>query len=237
MATALITGSAKRIGRALALDLAARGFNIIIHYNTSKEEALQTAEDIKQYGIRCSAIQADLTDSEQRNHLISTALTLYPDCNTLINNASLFLQDSFTTTTEAHFDEHIDIHVKTPYFLAQKFAKYCKKGNIINMIDSMITRNDSEHFSYLLSKKTLINLNEMLAKNLAPNIRVNCIAPNIIKEFCDEVAPKTKAELQQRTALNQLTSIEDVHKTIHYILDTHSITGQCFYLNSGEHLS
>lgn len=230
MTSVLITGSAKRVGKAIALHLAQQGHNIIIHYHSSEEEALQTANEVKNIGQRCSIIQANLDNPQERNQLISNTFSLYPDCNILINNASVFLKDSFINSTEALFDKHMNIHVKTPYFLSQQFAKHCTQGNIINMIDSMITRNTSEHFSYLLSKKALMELNNMLAKHLAPNIRVNCIAPNIIKEFSEEVAPETKQHTIEQTLLQTLTSMEDVNTMIDTIINTPTITGQCILL-------
>ena len=178
--SALITGGAKRIGKAIAVHLAESGFDIALHYNTSKKEALETAREIKGLGQKCLIFKCDFNKISNTLSLIKEVKKSFPSLNLLINNASIFKEGLLTNTDVNQFENHFNINLKTPFFLSRDFAKLCKRGHIINILDTNITRKHSKYFSYNLSKKMLHEFTKMAAVELAPNIRVNAVAPGPI---------------------------------------------------------
>lgn len=180
---ALITGSARRVGRALAFHLAAKhGYDIVAHYNSSPDEAIDLQEVIRKLpGKECILVQADLRDFESLEKMMKYAFSSMPHLNTLVNNASVFYEDSLRECSHENFDENFGIHVKAPTFLTQYFARVCKKGKIINVADTNVTRAQTRYFSYLLSKKSLVDLTLLAASEFHPeHICVNAVCPTQI---------------------------------------------------------
>src|SRR3989338_8191361 len=174
----LITGAAKRIGKSIALLLAVLGFDVAVYYNRSKKEALQTAGEIESYGVRCELFSCDLSSEKNVRPLVSAVLKKFPNLSLLINSASIFEKSSLTDSRA--FDRHFRVNFKTPYILSSEFAKICKQGQIINILDTHITQNKSAFAAYLLSKKSLADFTKLAAVEFAPHIRVNAIAPGLI---------------------------------------------------------
>ncbi len=233
--TALITGAANRLGRALALSLAHNGYDIIIHYNSSHKNAASLAEEICLIGKKAHLIQQSLSDKKSTDSLWQQASHAASDITLLINNASLFEKESFFETDEMLFIDHQNIHVNVPFFLSQSFARNDTKGNIINMIDSKITSNEGAYFAYLLSKKSMHNLNQMLAKELAPNIRVNAICPNSILPSEHWTQENIDAKNRQ-LPLQTTPEIKHITDAILHLIDNSALTGQTLYLDSGQQL-
>lgn len=237
--TALITGAATRLGRSIALFLAARGYDILIHYNRSEQEAQILAEQIAQTGQRAYLLQADLKGEKEAYALFDAALQQVVHIDVLINNASIFERIAFTDTDQALLDAHMNIHVHTPFFLSQAFAKQTftpkQHGNIINMLDTKITSNEGAYFAYLLSKKSFLALNQMLAKELAPHIRVNAICPGSILPS-EHWSEEDIARKNNSLPLQSTPSPEHINQTIHHILDNTALTGQQFFIDSGQQL-
>lgn len=187
---ALITGGARRLGRAISIFLAINGYDIAIHYNTSKEHALQTKNIIEKFCDRkCILIQADLTEFDSLNFLIEKTFQLIPHCNCIINNASVFYKNTLMNTSIEDFTNHYNLHIRAPLFLTQYFAKKCITiGNVINMIDVMVVKDSTKHFIYTMSKKSLLDLTKFTAVELFPKIKVNAIGPKMISNnFLDNV--------------------------------------------------
>ncbi|QLL66372.1 SDR family NAD(P)-dependent oxidoreductase [Anaplasma phagocytophilum str. Norway variant1] len=181
----LITGAANRIGRAIAVFLAARhGYDIAVHYNTSYEKALELQAAIREvYGKKCELFQADLRNFSALEALMKDVFAVLPHCNVLINNASVFYTDCLKECNIRDFEENFDIHVKSPVFLTQYFSKGCVHGGkVINIADARVTRTSTKYFSYLLTKKSLIDFTELAATELAPNICVNAICPTKVPD-------------------------------------------------------
>ena len=220
---ALVTGAGKRIGREIAIALEKAGWNVCTHYNTSKPDSK-------------ISVQADLNDFDDVKNLVNKASEkLGGEISLLINNASIFEKVGFLETSEDEFDRHMNLHVKAPYFLAQAFAKQTENGQIINIVDTFTKRNSKNYFAYLLSKKSLANLSDMLAFKLAPKILVNAIFPGAMRGFNENLDPeflkKRKAELPQQ----DFASPDDVIKTILFLADS-NLTGQKIYIDGGEQL-
>jgi len=234
--TALVTGGAKRIGRELALALAERNFSLAIHYHHSKKEVEDLLSEVRKLGVKASSFQADLSQEKEFTSLVPKVSKEFPDLNLLINNASVFQKASLRETSIELFNRQFDINFRAPYFLTRDFSKYCKKGQVINFLDTRITSNiRGDHFAYTLSKKALDNFTKMAAIALAPNIRVNGIAPGFL------LAPGKKSEnslepLIKNTPLERKPELRDLVRGVLFLVENESVTGQVLFINGGEHL-
>ena len=235
--TALITGASKRIGKAVAEFLAENGWNIIIHYNNSKLPATELKDllTLKYPGQKFRTIKANLSDSSEVTTLIPKIISEFGKFDLLINNASVFNRSIIKNTSNDLFESQLNVNLKAPFFLIRDFAKYCKKGNIINFVDTRITSNKSDFATYSLSKKALWELTKMAALEFAPEIRVNAIAPGVT------LPPTGKDEnyltnLAQNIAMKQPGGVAPILKSIDYILENNYLTGQLLFTDGGENL-
>lgn len=235
--TALVTGGAKRLGKAISLFLADQGYTIGLHYNGSRHEAQETAKKIERKGGQCFLVQADLDSQKQTLPIIRNVAKQHRDFNLLINNASIFEPSDLRSGSLDLLDRHWRVNCKAPYILSREFANICRRpgGQIINILDTHITQNTTQHFSYLLSKKSLASLTQMCAVELAPAIRVNAIAPGPI------LPPEGKSaahleRLAQRVPLRRKGELSEITSCVKFLLENTYITGQIIYNDGGEHL-
>jgi NAD(P)-dependent dehydrogenase (short-subunit alcohol dehydrogenase family) len=235
----LITGSAKRIGRSIALNLASEGWNIAVHYRGSAEDATNTVQEIIKAGGHAVALQADLSDINSLSPLVTSANNELGPLTALVNNASLFANDDLATLTPETWAAHMDTNLRAPLFLAQAFAKQLPadtQGNIINMIDQRVWRLTPRFLSYTSSKAGLWTLTQTLAQTLAPKVRVNGIGPGPTlsndRQSDADFQAQTDATLLQR----QITP-EEICAAIRFILAAPALTGQMIALDSGQHLA
>lgn len=233
--TALITGAAIRVGRGIAISLAEKGYNIALHYNTSKHEAEETAKTIRALGVECTLYKAELTETTSAKEMVAKVKQDFPSLNLLVNNASIFERISFKDTRESDFDRHMDINFKAPFFLTQAFAEMVEKGNIINLLDTYILFTNGGYFAYLLSKKALHELTRMAARELAPGIRVNAIAIGMT-ELNDNLDQSYISKRLKELPLHSEVSIEDITRTLHFLLEHKAMTGECIFVDYGGHL-
>src|SRR5438034_6266777 len=172
----LVTGAAKRLGRAIALDLAAHGWNIAIHYNGSEEDADSAAQAVRAFGAEAATLQCDLSKEAETATLVGRAVQELGPLTALINSASLFENDDWQTATRKTWDEHLEINLRAPLLLSQLFAKQLpdgERGNIINIIDQRVLKPTPQFLSYSVSKAGLYWLTTTLAQGMGPRIRVN----------------------------------------------------------------
>ena len=235
--TALITGASKRIGKSIAEHLAQYGWNVIIHYNRSAEEAIMLVQDLSSKYPRqlFSSVTANLGKSHEVLNLIPNIVEKRGPFDLLVNNASLFNRGYFADTDEALFDSQFNVNIKAPFFLMRDFANFCKKGNIINFVDTRITTNTSNFAAYSLSKKALWEATKMAALEFAPDIRVNAIAPGVT------LAPAEEGEaylqkLAQNIPMKRPGGVEPILNSIDYILKNDHLTGQLLFADGGENL-
>ena len=235
--TALITGASKRIGKAIAVYLAERGWNIIIHYNFSKRDAEHLIDALSgQYaGQNFSAVQADLSDVSQVASLIPKVVSELGEFDLLVNNASVFDKSYLAETSVELFDSQIDVNLKAPFVLIRDFANYCKQGNIVNFVDTRIKSNKSNFMAYSLSKKGLWDLTKMAALELAPEIRVNAIAPGATLAPADEDDDYLD-RVAAGTPMRKPGGVEPVLKCVDFILNNPNLTGQLLFADGGENL-
>lgn len=235
--TVLITGAAKRIGRAMALHLAARGWNIAIHYNSSEKEATELQEELKALfpDQRFEPFMANLFYAQEVETLVPRVLQTMQRLDLLINNASVFDKCSLADTGTDLWDQNMNINLKAPFILTRDFIKLSGKGIIINFVDTKISSNKSNYAAYTLSKKALWEMTRMTALEQGPHIRVNAIAPGLT------LAPEDKSEdylwkMAQGIAMKRPGGLHPVLKALDYILDNDYLTGQLLFCDGGENL-
>lgn len=233
---ALITGGAKRIGKAIALNLAGFGYDIAIHYNSSKAEAERTRAEIEKIGVSCSIFQCDLEKTDQAITLLNNAVGQFPNLNVLVNNASIFENIDFFDVTSDFFDKDFSINFKSPFFLTQTFARNVKEGLIVNFLDTRINRTATQHFVYNLSKKCLYHFTRMAAKKLAPGIRVNGICPGPILPPPDEDEGYLE-KIVKTVPMKKVGSTDNIVRAFNYLLENEYTTGECLFVDGGKHLN
>jgi NAD(P)-dependent dehydrogenase (short-subunit alcohol dehydrogenase family) len=235
--TALITGASKRIGRALTEHLAEKGWNVVVHYNSSSKGANALVEELeKKYpDQQFIAVQANLADPDEVAALIPKLAAGKINVDLLINNASVFNRGYLKDTSVELFDSQLDVNLKAPFFLIRDFANYFKTGNIINFVDTRITANASNFAAYSISKKALWELTKMAALEFAPDIRVNAIAPGVTLPPEDEDEDYLE-NLAQGIPMKKPGGVEPILKSLDYILENDHLTGQLLFADGGENL-
>ena len=234
----LITGAAKRIGRQLAVDLAAAGYDIAVHFNKSATDAEDVAASIRAMGRRAVLVQADLANADAAESLISSCFLQMGGLSALINNASIYEFDQIGEIGAESWQRHMDINLRAPVLLAQAFAAQLPqgaKGNIVNLIDGRVWKLNPLYFSYTVSKSALWTATRTLAQALAPNIRVNAIGPGPVlppKGMSTEEHTRDEAN----TLLRHGVSPAEISAAVSFILSQSGLTGQMIALDSGQHL-
>ena len=237
--TALITGSARRIGRVIALDLAAHGWRVAIHYRNSRDEAEALAGEIQRAGGAAVAVSANLANLGDVQSLIERCADALGTVTCLVNNASEFFLDTIGSVTPEGWDTHLDINLKAPVFLAQ--ALYANlpagvEGNVINIIDQRVWRPTPDFFSYTISKAGLWTATQTLAQAMAPRVRVNAIGPGPVLQSVHQTQADFAAETLT-TPLQRGPSLPEIAAAVRFILATPSMTGQMIALDGGQHLA
>lgn len=239
--TVLVTGAGARVGRATALALAAEGWTVGVHYNTSAEPAHDVVNHIMKGGGHAAAIQADLSDHNALAHLIPNAIAaLGQPLTALINNASTFVDDAVTDMTHAGWDHHMDANLRAPCFLAQAFANqlpdHVKHAAIVNIVDQRVKKPTPQFFSYGISKAGLAWATRTMAQALAPRIRVNAIGPGptLRNVRQDEASWDTQVNA---TLLQTGSPPEAIVGGIQYLLSATAVTGQILVVDGGQHLA
>ncbi|HMI51655.1 MAG TPA: SDR family oxidoreductase [Candidatus Saccharimonadales bacterium] len=233
---ALVTGSAKRLGRATALRLAEQGCSVAIHFNKSRTEAESTVAEIERLGGKAIAVQTDLTQVTGIRNLVQTTAHEFGRIDILVNSAANFLHASMTSTTEQIWDTALDTNLKAPFFLAQAAAPYLRRsrGSIVNFADIGGIMGWPGYISHSVSKAGVIMLTKTLAKELAPEIRVNAIAPGTITMPGDP--PEWESDYIQRAPLKRTGTPRDVTDTVLFLVQSAFITGQVLLVDGGRTL-
>ncbi len=232
---ALITGGGKRLGKAISVALALRGYDIAIHYNHSDNDAKETAELIRHKGKKAEIFQSNLSDMKQVRSLIPNVFEVFPECSILVNSASIFEDIAFSDVTEDIFDRDFNTNFKAPFFLSQDFSNRNSAEMIINMLDMRINKVETKHFAYNLTKKSLRDFTMMAAKELGPKIRVNGICPGPILPPPDKGLEYLE-KIAENTPLKKPGNPDYIVSALEYILDNPFVTGQCLFVDGGQHL-
>jgi len=240
---ALITGASDRIGKAIAMFLAQSGYAIAIHYNRSAAKAEETASLLRNtYQVECLTFQADFNQPEQVNALVPE-IQKYMDVQVLVNNASLFYENTFPDADDSDFDRFFAANFRAPYALTRAIGRLKPQNRlVINMLDADVTRNETAYFDYLLTKKFLHVFTPMAAFHLAPEVRVNAIAPGYLlppKEDGKITGEKGQSYLDALAAkvpLQKQGKQEDITGALDYFLNNEFITGQVIFADGGMNL-
>jgi len=232
---ALITGGGRRIGRAIALELAEAGWDIAVHYRRSEADAEATAEAVRGRGRAAKLFQADLADADAACRLAEAVLAEMPQCELLVNNASLFLPGGLGQTDANLFDTQMAVNLRAPLLLLRAFAAGRDGGQAINLLDTRVARTVTDHFAYTLTKKGLAELTRMAAKALAPGWRVNAVCPGLILPPPGEDAGYLE-RMAGRVPLQRTGSPEDIARAVRYLAESEFITGQALFVDGGESL-
>ncbi len=246
---ALVTGAGRRLGRSMALYLAQRGYDLALHYATSRDETEALASEIRDMGRKAVALRADILVESQVEKLVATAATgLGGPLNLLVNNASIFEYDSFGTATRKSWDRHIESNLRAPFVLSQNFAAQAPRAEmdeagepiaralIVNMIDQRVHKLTPEHFSYTIAKMGLWTLTRTAAQALAPHIRVNAIGPGPTLQGGRQPA-ESFTKQRQSTLLERGANPSDITAALGFFIDSPSVTGQMIAIDGGQHLA
>lgn len=249
MTKALVTGAGKRLGRAMALYLAGRGYDVAIHYASSDSEARSVAEEIKGMGRHAVTLQADLLDEAQVVGLLPAAAeALGGPITCLVNNASIFEYDSVTSATRRSWDRHIESNLRAPFVLTQGMAAQDLEpltdengepqasGLIINMIDQRVHKLTPEFMTYTIAKMGLWAMTRTTAQALAPAIRVNGIGPGPTMQGARQSAEHF-ANQRAATVLGRGADPQGICAALGYFLDARAVTGQLICVDGGQHLA
>jgi NAD(P)-dependent dehydrogenase (short-subunit alcohol dehydrogenase family) len=229
---ALVTGAAHRLGKVFALTLARQGFDIVLHYHQSRDAARQTQTEVESLGRNVILSQADLTEPAQIQSLVSNLDAL----DVLVNSAALMLSGNVDALSLENWDESLDLNVRAPFLLAQECAKKMTAGGlIVNITDVGAQKAWSRYPSYTVSKSALESLTRILARALAPKIRVNAIAPGLVLQS-EVVSDEEWQRLIQRIPLKRPARPEEIGSALEFLLKNEYITGQTIVVDGGYSL-
>ena len=235
---AIVTGGAVRLGRALSLALAEQGVRLAIHYGSSAGPAEAVVGEIKAMGSDAMAIQADLSQPGEARSIVERAAAHFGQVDILLNSAAVFEPGNWDDTTEAAWDRHFAINLKSPFFLSQAFAAQVgreRAGHIVNIADWRGARPGPDHVAYTLTKAAVIAMTKSLALALAPNIQVNAIAPGLIlpPPGQDQAYLESKAN---EVPAQRVGSPKEIANAMIFLLHSDFVTGDLIFVTGGEHL-
>ncbi|MGE6697618.1 SDR family oxidoreductase [Hyphomonas sp. NPDC076900] len=236
---ALVTGAGGRLGRAMALALGTDGWTVAVHYRGSAEGAQETAALIRAAGGKAEIIACDLSDERQRADLFGQIRTLLDmPVTLLVNSASTFTGDSAASHTREDWDHHFEPNLRAPVHLAQQLAAHLPEGErglVVNLIDQKVLKLNPLFFTYTLSKAALWQATQTLAQGLAPDVRVNAIAPGPTLQSVHQTPAQFAAE-KAATLTGEGGCPEEIVRALRYLVSASSVTGQMIACDGGQHL-
>lgn len=237
--TALVTGGAIRVGKAISHALSERGYRVVIHYGSSEKEAHETAKAIRSNGGSADLLQADLANADAACALVQQAVAITGSLDVLVNNAAIFLPGGLADTDLEMWNKQFAINLRAPFLLCREFALRLPDdvlGVIVNVLDTRVFRSGRDHFAYRLTKEALAAMTRNLALDLAPRIRVNGVAPGAVLPPPGEDISYLQAVVEQRVPLKIPGSAEHVAATALHLIESEFLTGVIVPVDGGEAL-
>lgn len=236
--TALVTGAAKRVGHEIALGLARRGANIIVHYNTSAADARGAVAEITKLGVGAVAVKADQSNARQVKAAVAQALRRFGRIDVLVASAAVYKKTPFDTLTEADWDLHIDANLKGPFLFALEIGRHMKRrklaGKIVMFADWAAIRPYADYLPYCVSKAGIICLTRSLAKALGPKVQVNAIAPGPIL-LPPDFTPAERRAVINATLVKRVGSPQDIVNSVLFLIEgSDFITGHTLLVDGGR---
>jgi NAD(P)-dependent dehydrogenase (short-subunit alcohol dehydrogenase family) len=236
----LVTGAARRVGRAIALDLAAHGFDTALHFRNSREEAEATAAEVRALGARAQSFAADLSDEAACRALLPAVAKAMGRIDAVVNNASHFEYDNAETFSYAAMDAHWRANTAPAVLLAQALASHLKGcsevGCVVNLLDQKLWNANPDYFSYTLSKAALEAATTLLAQALAPQVRVVGVAPGVTLVSGAAMDDAAFEQAHQMTPLGRSSTPDDIARTVRFVIESRAITGTTILVDGGQHL-
>ena len=235
---ALVTGGAHRLGRAIALALGQAGANVVVHYNSSADQAQAVLGELAALGVQSASVAGDLSRVAEAERVVDTAVARWEHLDLLVNNAGIWGSTPIGTVTEERWSELIDTNLRSAFFVAQRAtpALRAASGAIVNIADVGALRPWRNHTPYLISKGGIITLTEALAIDLAPEVRVNAVAPGAVL-LPDDWKPEQVARATRNVPLQRLGHPEDVAQAVLYLAQAEYVTGVVLPVDGGRRLS
>lgn len=233
----LVTGGARRLGRAIALALAQRGAHVVISYRRSQQDARQTLSDLRRYDAKAVAIRADVSRAHEVRRLIAKIRQRFGRLDVLVNSAAIFIRTPFPTLTESQWDDAITVNLKGPFLCALYASRLMRRqgaGKIINLADWSGVRPYRDYLPYCVSKAGVIGLTKALAKELAPRIQVTAIAPGPMWPP-PKMPPSTRRRIASRVPLKRWGTPRDIANAVLFLIEgTDFITGSTLFVDGGQ---
>jgi pteridine reductase len=235
---ALVTGGAHRLGRAIALALGQAGANVVIHYHRSSEQAELVLRELEQLGVAAALVAGDIAQVAEAERIVDAAVARWGRLSLLVNNAGIWGSTPIGTVTEERWNELINTNLRGAFFIAQRAtpALRATRGAIVNIADVGALRPWRNHTPYLVSKGGVVTLTEALAKDLAPDIRVNAVAPGPVL-LPDDWTPEQAERAARSVPLQRLGSPDDVAQAVVYLAQAEYVTGVVLPVDGGQRLS
>ncbi|MCZ2223345.1 MAG: SDR family oxidoreductase [Chitinophagales bacterium] len=232
---ALVTGSSDRIGKAIALELAKQGYNLLLHYNNSQQKAEQVKIEVENFQVKVQLLHINFLEENNFDDILQNLKNENIQLEVLVNCASDFRPSGYSDKGSELLQKELRINFEKAYLLTKAFANNFESGLIVNFLDTKVEKNFTKHLDYILSKKLLKEFTKLSAVHLAPNFRVNAIAPGLI------LPPKDKDEsyllnLAKNIPLKTIGNLEEILKAFRFLLESKFVTGQILYIDGGEHL-
>ena len=234
---ALVTGGARRVGKAIALALAGRGAEIVVHYNSGDAEARHTTDELRGLGVRAVTLQADLADADAAQSLPQRAYEALGALDVLVNSAAMMRRTPVGDVTVADWDAMFHLNLRAPFLIAQSAAPFLRArgGVIVNIADLAAYETWPAYVPHAITKAGVVQMTRGLARALAPEIRVNAVAPGAVL-LPDEWGDDAAARLVATTPLARLGSADDVAQAVVYLCEASYVTGEVLIVDGGRHI-
>jgi len=233
--TALVTGAARRIGRAVAVALAGRGANVVVHHRTSVDDAARVVKEARVSGVRAWSLRADLSDPDEVKALVPRAIEKAGPIGILVNNASVWPHGPESDASPCEAVEQLQVNATTPLELTRAVAAQGIAASVVNMLDARVADGDTPQGAYHLSKRMLLDFTLQCAVELAPLVRVNAVAPGLVLPPEGEGGEYVE-RLKQTNLLGRAGTVEEVVAAVVFLLEAGFTTGQVIFVDGGRHV-